>query len=314
MSKRSGEFSTDFSVGVRQPLRKRQRLITKKNSNNSCNKTYKYKAPNGQTLRSEFEGTVRSIEEIYPRQSNLDNLLSEWNDRMNELGIDNDISYLVSRLEYEDFELMKQITSLTKETLDNTHLLRNHSTKCIDIMLNKLEQRKYEKKEQVNIEKQERDQIRIPTKDIWSMNERINYFREGTKAAIKTQIFNNKKRKMENKYIVTKITKINNCNKECILIDNDCIDTNTKNKKKHYTESFKNIIPLPTLSVVSLAKRIVFKSGQYVLAVYPSTTCFYKAKIIKTPKHTSTKYSLKFEDDGDKIKDIEAENVMPILY
>eukprot|EP01084_Bolivina_argentea_P255965 430749_1 len=150
MSKRSSDFSSDFSVGINEPSRKRQRLMSKNNNTNNNNKNsnnrYNYEAPNAQTLRTEFDDTIKSIDEIYHCQSNLDNLILKWNNRMNELGVDNDISYLVSNLEYEDFELMKQITLLTKQTLNNTHLLRNHSTKCIDIMLNKLEQRKYEKK------------------------------------------------------------------------------------------------------------------------------------------------------------------------
>ncbi len=329
----------------------------------------------------------------------------------------NNMSYLVSRLNAEDFELMKQITSLSKETLHFSHELRNHSQKCSDIMLNKLQQRKNEKRNQVNIEKMERDQMyvlpphlnnklyhngfviamseppinsspntspdtvyniddetdksksqslqptqsksksqcqsqpqsrykyqkqvnhwydkfecggnenikhfldfiaknnknnrRIPTmaKDIWCHNERINYFREGSKAAIKTQVFNTKLQCLENKFIVTKIIAIDHRQQECLLIDDE------DNEKKEYTQSFKNIMCLPSLSVVSLTKRNIFKAGQRCLAVYPSTTCFYKAKIIKPPKllFKQTKYSLKFDDDGDKIKEIEAENVMPYV-
>lgn len=72
-------------------------------------------------------------------------------------------------------------------------------------------------------------------------------------------------------------------------------------------------MPLPTLSQVSLSSRTIFKHGTKVLAVYPSTTCFYSANIIKSPKTTQTKYTLRFDDDDGNEKHIEAENIMPYV-
>eukprot|EP01083_Nonionella_stella_P194491 717351_1 len=313
MAKRSANFSDDIP-GTRAPTRKRQRLITKRThlNRNKNHNSYRYIPPNAQTLRQAFEETMTGIEEVPPRQANLEQLINEWNARLNELGIDlsnpstNTIPDLVSKLEFEDFELMRQITSLSKETLDHAIALRNHSSKCLDIMLDKLQQRTHQKQQQLVKEKAERDQIRMPSKDIWSQSERVNYFREGFKAAIKTEVYNAKSRKKESKYIVTKIMKVNHNKQECVLIDDEDVDVN-----KHYTRSFKTIVPLPTLSVVSLAKRKVFNAGERVLATYPSTTCFYAAKIIRAPKEKQTKYSLKFEDDDDTIKDIEAEKIIP---
>merc|ERR1711933_537432 len=96
--------------------------------------------------------------------------------------------YLVSCLNQHDFELIKQITSLSKETLEHAIALRNHSSECTDIMLDKLEQKKDEKKEQLESERNERDQIAAPSKDIWRLNERINYFQVGAKVAIMIEL------------------------------------------------------------------------------------------------------------------------------
>ena len=71
-------------------------------------------------------------------------------------------------------------------------------------------------------------------------------------------------------------------------------------------------MPLPTLTQVSLTSRTIFKHHAKVLAVYPATTCFYPATIIKSPRH-NTKYTLRFDDDGDKHMDIEAEKIMPFV-
>ena len=144
---------------------------------------------------------------------------------------------------------------------------------------------------------------RIPTKDIWSQQERMHYFSIGYKAAIKTQVVS-KSSKSSSQYIVCRIKSVNHNKQECDLIDDD-------QSSRIYTRSFRQIIPLPTLTQVHLSKRLIFKSNTKVLAVYPATTCFYSAKIIKTPKRESTKYTLKFDDDGDKCMEIEAEKIVP---
>ena len=144
----------------------------------------------------------------------------------------------------------------------------------------------------------------VPSKDIWSQSERINYFQKGAKAAIKIEV--KAGNAMQRRWAVHKIMSVNHNKQECVLIDDETIE------KTQRDVSFAHIIPLPTLQVASLAKRTVFQPGCRVLAVWPSTSCFYIATIIKAPKGIHTKYSMKF-DDEEGIKDIEAELVMPCV-
>ncbi|KAL1919338.1 uncharacterized protein VTP21DRAFT_2031 [Calcarisporiella thermophila] len=51
-----------------------------------------------------------------------------------------------------------------------------------------------------------------------------------------------------------------------------------------------------------------FAAGSDVLALYPSTTCFYKAKVITPPSKNKSKpghYQLRFEDDNDHTQMVE---------
>jgi len=79
-----------------------------------------------------------------------------------------------------------------------------------------------------------------------------------------------------------------------------------------YTASLKAIVPLPDPeaapgSAAHLSLHPTFPVGSVVLALYPDTSCFYRAEVIATPlpdrsspstKYTPT-YKVKFEDDDD---------------
>ncbi|KAI8913991.1 SGF29 tudor-like domain-containing protein [Powellomyces hirtus] len=70
----------------------------------------------------------------------------------------------------------------------------------------------------------------------------------------------------------------------------------------------KDIVPL--LTEQEVARRPVFQKEHKVLALYPGTTCFYRAKV-KTPPHKgSLDYILLFEDDDGKDRPVIATMVL----
>ncbi|KAF8967044.1 SGF29 tudor-like domain-containing protein [Flammula alnicola] len=86
-----------------------------------------------------------------------------------------------------------------------------------------------------------------------------------------------------------------------------------------YTASLKTIVPLPEPGVAigspaHLSLHPIFPVGSTVLALYPDTSCFYRAEVIAVPvgdkSSSSTKYTptyqVKFEDDEDMIHNVSA--------
>ncbi|KAF8908970.1 SGF29 tudor-like domain-containing protein [Gymnopilus junonius] len=90
-----------------------------------------------------------------------------------------------------------------------------------------------------------------------------------------------------------------------------------------YTAGLKSILPLPDPEAPSgspahLSLHPTFPVGSVVLALYPDTSCFYRAEVISVPipdrsspsaKYTPT-YHVKFEDDDDMIHTVPAHHVV----
>ena len=114
-----------------QPKRKRQRLI-------KC-----YVPPTLESLM-EFDRLLQIVQDVGPRQSNMDNLILEWNGRMSELGIYGSCSPqdIAHKLTDIDLELMRQLTSLGTETLKCSMELTARSGKCTEMVLDKLQHQK----------------------------------------------------------------------------------------------------------------------------------------------------------------------------
>ncbi|GAA5838262.1 hypothetical protein JCM5353_005765 [Sporobolomyces roseus] len=87
-----------------------------------------------------------------------------------------------------------------------------------------------------------------------------------------------------------------------------------------WNTTLKSIIPLPDKSDERTYPEHPFPSGTTVLALYPETTSFYKAYIEGGPYAISTGtgknkirervYKLKFDDDGDVVRDVPIELVV----
>ncbi|KAJ7212119.1 SGF29 tudor-like domain-containing protein [Mycena pura] len=89
-----------------------------------------------------------------------------------------------------------------------------------------------------------------------------------------------------------------------------------------YNTTLRAIIPLPDPTAPPgapshLSSYQEFHPGSTVMALYPDTSCFYRAEVISTPKQTgrntpSSKhiYKLKFEDDDNQEHSVSAEWVV----
>ncbi|KXN88167.1 SAGA-associated factor 29 [Leucoagaricus sp. SymC.cos] len=87
-----------------------------------------------------------------------------------------------------------------------------------------------------------------------------------------------------------------------------------------YTTTIKSIIPLPDPNAVSSYPD--FPAGSTVMALYPDTSCFYRAEVIATPKDMQPSgraqptakymptYKLKFEDDDNQEHTVSAQWVV----
>ncbi|KAF7299038.1 SGF29 C-terminal domain-containing protein [Mycena indigotica] len=89
-----------------------------------------------------------------------------------------------------------------------------------------------------------------------------------------------------------------------------------------YHTTMRAIIPLPDPSAPPSSPSHVsaypeFSPGSTVMALYPDTSCFYRAEVIATPRQTGRStpnskhlYRLKFEDDEDQEHSVSADRVV----
>lgn len=79
--------------------------------------------------------------------------------------------------------------------------------------------------------------------------------------------------------------------------DIDDIDEEGGNKKERHHLSRRRFIPLPKMKVNPIThKSALFQKQELVLALYPQTTCFYRALIHEPPARPQDDYSILFED------------------
>ncbi|KAK3749702.1 hypothetical protein QZH41_014976 [Actinostola sp. cb2023] len=79
--------------------------------------------------------------------------------------------------------------------------------------------------------------------------------------------------------------------------DVDDIDEEGKNGKERHHLSRRRVIPLPKQKANPLTHAIaLFYKDQVVMALYPQTTCFYKAVIHEPPSRPQDDYLVSFED------------------
>ncbi|KAG5459032.1 MAG: SGF29 tudor-like domain-containing protein [Olpidium bornovanus] len=79
--------------------------------------------------------------------------------------------------------------------------------------------------------------------------------------------------------------------------------------------SRKNVLALPSSPPVGAPGYSEYRAGSHILALYPGTTCFYKAIVVEPPSRCRglfpcSTYIVMFEDDGGREVGIEARLVV----
>ncbi|SAM01509.1 hypothetical protein [Absidia glauca] len=85
-------------------------------------------------------------------------------------------------------------------------------------------------------------------------------------------------------------------------------------QKQKYMLPPRNVIPVPAPTDIHSIPGI--SPNQDVLALYPGTTCFYRAIVVHSPPISKDNgpihYSVRFEDDNDEIKTVLKQHVLQI--
>lgn len=77
------------------------------------------------------------------------------------------------------------------------------------------------------------------------------------------------------------------------------VDDIDEEQKDRYTLSRKRVVPLPLMKAnPETDPHALFPKGSIVMALYPQTTCFYKAIVSQVPTTVMEEYEILFED-GD---------------
>lgn len=96
----------------------------------------------------------------------------------------------------------------------------------------------------------------------------------------------------------------------------EIVDADEEAEKHVYRLPQKYVIPLPKTASVRHSQN--FPVGTSVLAVYPNTTTFYKAKVVqparRLPNAEYSEFVLEFEDDGDADGDAPAHRAVPFRH
>ena len=77
------------------------------------------------------------------------------------------------------------------------------------------------------------------------------------------------------------------------------VDDIVEEQKDRHTLSKRKVVPLPTMRAnPETDPEALFQKGTLVLALYPQTTCFYRAVVQEPPRTSSENYSVLFEDSS----------------
>lgn len=77
------------------------------------------------------------------------------------------------------------------------------------------------------------------------------------------------------------------------------IDDIDEEQKERHTLSRRRVIPLPLMRAnPETDADALFEKGTLILALYPQTTCFYRAIVQEPPKNAQDEYQVLFEDSS----------------
>ncbi|GAB5356783.1 hypothetical protein AAMO2058_000318500 [Amorphochlora amoebiformis] len=138
--------------------------------------------------------------------------------------------------------------------------------------------------------------------DIW-IHDHTTILKNGSKVAANTS---------ENLWVLAMVDRYIPQRGRYHVIDADA--QQSVESRKHYKLEPSKLIPLPSLDQYPITKRRIFKPNEWVFAMYPGTTAFYRAKVLSSPnsKDSPPRYTLEFEDDGNKKIHVGIEKVAPL--
>jgi len=85
-----------------------------------------------------------------------------------------------------------------------------------------------------------------------------------------------------------------------------------QSKKNRHVVHYLNTVPIPMEEPETLTKTYEFSKDSVVFAMYPGTTCFYRAIVLEAPRRRKgTEYLLHFEDDEDETGETPSRSVDP---
>lgn len=93
------------------------------------------------------------------------------------------------------------------------------------------------------------------------------------------------------------------------------VDQDDFGQKQRYMLQPRNVIPIPDADEAKGYPEL--NQGQDVLALYPGTTCFYRAKLVTTPTKNKDpayagNYKVQFEDDNNDFKYVMPRHVLEV--
>ncbi|SAM01109.1 hypothetical protein [Absidia glauca] len=93
------------------------------------------------------------------------------------------------------------------------------------------------------------------------------------------------------------------------------VEQDDNGQKQKYMLPPRNVIAVP--EPADLQSIPEFPTGHDVLALYPGTTCFYRAIVVQPPPNKENnsgpiKYKVQFEDDNDEVKIVLKEHVLQV--
>lgn len=96
----------------------------------------------------------------------------------------------------------------------------------------------------------------------------------------------------EMNWILAEVISFNSSNNKYEIDDVD------EEEKERHVVSRRRIVPLPLMKVnPETDANVLFPKGAIVMALYPQTTCFYKAIINSPPTNVLEDYEVLFEDE-----------------
>ncbi|ORZ04012.1 SGF29 tudor-like domain-domain-containing protein [Syncephalastrum racemosum] len=121
-----------------------------------------------------------------------------------------------------------------------------------------------------------------------------------------------KQKDKDEEWILASVISFNSEKNKYSVEDIDPNEFGQKQQGRRYLLPPRNVIPIPDHNEVKHLPE--YGAGEIVLALYPNTTCFYKATVVQPPRKAKEGpaglYNVQFEDDNNEVKYVLPEHVL----